>query len=132
MFKVIVAGSRWFENYSMLEKVLDETLSDVEKLQIVSGTAKGADRLGERYALKRKIPIKRFPADWNTYGKSAGYRRNADMAKYGDMLIAFWDGESKGTEHMINLAKREGIRILVVRYSDNDYELEWISNARKK
>ena len=91
-------------------------------MEIISGTAKGADKLGEAFADKCHIKVKRFPADWITYGKSAGYIRNEQMAKYAmsdnsyGVLIAFWDGKSKGTMHMINLAKKHGLEVHIVKY----------------
>ncbi len=78
--------------------------------------ARGADRLGERYAKERGYPVRLFPADWEKFGKSAGYRRNAEMAKYADGLIAFWDGRSAGTGHMIYLAKKNAIKVARYRY----------------
>ncbi len=72
---------------------------------IISGVAKGADQYGERYGLEHNIPIERYPADWDTYGKSAGYIRNSIMADIGDVVLVFWDGESKGAKHMFNLAE---------------------------
>lgn len=77
--------------------------------EIVSGTANGVDKLGENWAMYRRIPVKKFPANWNMYGKSAGYRRNLEMAGYADALVAVWDGESKGTKHMIDIARDKGI-----------------------
>lgn len=116
--KLIVAGSRGFDDYELLKETLDKALirfkyADVE---IVSGTAKGADKLGERYAKEHGCQVKRMPADWDRYGKSAGYRRNADMAKYADACIVFWDGKSRGTKHMIDLAHREYVEYRIVRY----------------
>ena len=72
---------------------------------IVSGGARGADLLGERYAQENGFAIERYPADWDRYGKSAGPRRNREMAKAGDYVICFWDGESRGTKSMIEYAK---------------------------
>ena len=76
--------------------------------------ARGADTLGEQYAKERGIPIRYFPADWQTLGKSAGYQRNVQMAQYADALVAFWDGRSKGTKHMIDTAQRFKLDIRVV------------------
>lgn len=112
--KLIVAGSRDFGNYQLLAKHLDEINSKYGITEIVSGTAKGADSLGELYAKINNIPIKKFPADWNRYGRSAGYIRNKDMAHYADACICFWINKSKGTGHMINLAKEYKIRLRVV------------------
>lgn len=116
--KLIIAGGRDFDDYDLLKDRIDFRLNgDYTNLEIVSGTARGADRLGERYAKENNIPIKRFPADWDKYGKSAGYIRNEQMAKYGTMLVAFWDGESRGTKHMIDLAKKYHLPIEIVRYA---------------
>jgi len=71
--------------------------------EIVSGGARGVDRLGERYARQRGLPCTVFPAQWGKYGKSAGPIRNAEMAKYADYGVAVWDGESRGTAHMLKL-----------------------------
>lgn len=112
MFKVIIAGTRTFQDYDLLRRYVDMKLSSVsmrDDIEIVSGCARGADTLGERYAAERGYPVKRFPADWQQYGKSAGYRRNQAMAQYADALIAFWDGQSRGTMHMIALAKEHGL-----------------------
>lgn len=114
--KVIIAGGRTFNDYQLLCEKCDHALSQQTEIEIVSGTANGADKLGERYAKEKGYSIKQFPADWNKFGKSAGYKRNEDMAKYGDALIAFWDGESKGTKHMIDLAKQYQLKIKVVNY----------------
>lgn len=108
--KTIIAGSRSFDNYDFLKDICRNFVIT----EIVSGTARGADQLGERYAKENNIPVKRFPADWNRYGKRAGYVRNAEMAGYGERLIAFWDGESKGTKMMIDLAEGKGLEVYVV------------------
>ena len=73
--KVIIAGSREFNNYMLLSEKCDLLLSQQSKIEIVSGTAKGADKLGERYAQERGYSVKQFPADWGKYGKSAGYQK---------------------------------------------------------
>lgn len=104
--KVIIAGSRTFTDYKALTEHCDHLLSNQYDIEIVSGTAQGADKLGERYAKEKGYPVKKFPANWDELGKKAGYIRNEQMAKYADALIAFWDGKSKGTKHMIELAKK--------------------------
>ncbi|MDO9593809.1 MAG: DUF2493 domain-containing protein [Lutibacter sp.] len=113
MIKVIIAGGRNFDDFIKLCQVCDEFLQDQNDIKIVSGASKGADLLGERYAAERNHPIKQFPADWRRYGKSAGLKRNIEMAAYADALIAFWDGESKGTKHMIELATQTGLNVEV-------------------
>ena len=103
MFKLIVAGSRSFNDYDLLKRKLDHLLAnkDLATVHIVSGTARGADQLGERYAKERGCQLDLFPANWARYGRSAGYERNARMASHADALVAFWDGSSPGTRNMI-------------------------------
>jgi len=114
--KIIIAGSRNFNDYNLLKTSCDNLLTQFTNIEIVSGTARGADKLGERYAREKGYDIKQFPANWDKFGKSAGYIRNDEMAKYSDMLIAFWDGTSKGTKHMIDLANKRGIKVEIVNY----------------
>ncbi len=101
--KVIIAGSREFTDYNLLKEKVDYMRTNGKFVidEIVSGTARGADQLGEDYAANNDIPVKEFPADWNTHGKAAGHIRNKQMAEYADALIAVWDGKSKGTKNMI-------------------------------
>lgn len=114
---VIVAGSRGFNDEAWLIDTLD-SIHRVEPITaIISGTARGADSLGERWAAARNVKCLRMPAKWDRYGKSAGYRRNEDMAKIANRLVAFWDGKSRGTQHMINIARERGIRSTVLTYS---------------
>lgn len=115
--KVIITGSRDFDEYNELCKFCDHVLQNQKEIEIVSGTAKGADQLGERYAKERGYSVKQFPADWDKHKRSAGYIRNEEMAKYSDALIAFWNGNSKGTEHMINLAKKYNLKIRICNYT---------------
>lgn len=119
MIKLIVAGSRTFADYSLLKQKLDFYLQAYlpsGDLEIVSGRARGADALGEQYARERHLPLKQFPADWDRFGRAAGYRRNEMMVRYATHCICFWDGTSKGTAHAISLAKRRGLVLRVVRY----------------
>ena len=115
--KVIIAGGRDFNQYEVLKDYCDKMLSQQSSsIEIVSGTAKGADQLGERYAKERGYPIKRFPADWDKHGKAAGPLRNKEMADYATALIAFWDEQSKGTKNMIETAKSLGLKVRVCHY----------------
>lgn len=114
--RIIIAGGRDFDNYKLLTNTLHEIVFYDPDAEIVSGKAKGADSLGEKYAKEMDIPIKEFPADWNKYGKSAGYIRNKQMAEYSDVLVAFWDGKSKGTKHMIDLAKENKLIVYIINY----------------
>lgn len=119
--KILVVGSRNFNNYEMLKNAIDTAVNTYGDVEIVSGGAKGADSLAEQYAKEKGYSLKVFPADWNKYGKSAGYRRNAEMHKYisefdDKLCIAFWDGQSKGTQHSFELAKQYKNPIIVVKY----------------
>lgn len=114
--RVIIAGGRNFDDYVLLFNKVQKYTMNMVSFEIVSGGAKGADSLGERYAKVNKVPLKIFKADWDKYGKGAGHIRNREMAEYATHLIAFWDGKSRGTENMINTAKELGLKVKVVRY----------------
>lgn len=102
--KVIVAGSReGFVARNVFEAIEESGFTVSE---VVSGTARGVDKDGEYYAKCRDIPVKQFPADWDAHGKRAGFLRNEQMAQYADALVAVWDGQSKGTKHMIDTMKK--------------------------
>lgn len=127
--RVIIAGSRNFNDYPRLEKSVIEILKKIrpsKELEIISGTANGADKMGERFALKYNVKIKRFPAQWDIYGKRAGYVRNNLMSEYAmendnhGVLIAFWDGKSKGTKMMIDIAERNGLEVFVINYNEEN------------
>ena len=120
--RIIVAGGRNYNDYTMLSNTLTnvlESCGDAKKI-IISGCCQGADALGEQYAKIHGIPIKRFPAEWMKYGKAAGPIRNRKMATYASegvgVLVAFWDGKSRGTESMIWLAKKYGLQTIIVKY----------------
>lgn len=115
-FKVIIAGSRGFDDYPGLCRVCDYMLKNKTNIEIVSGGAIGADRLGERYAKERGYKITQFIPNWDLFKKAAGYIRNSEMADYSDALIAFWNGKSKGTGHMIDLAESKGLKVKVAYY----------------
>jgi hypothetical protein len=111
MMKTIIAGSRTIDNIEDIITAVEQ--SGMVPSEVVCGGARGADALGKQYAEERNIPVVMFPADWNRYGKSAGYRRNVEMADYADGLIAVWDGESRGTYHMINIMRHMGKKVYV-------------------
>ena len=119
MVKVIIAGGRDYENYNELECVADHMLGklmDAHDIVIISGGARGADAMAMRYANHRGFELIVMPADWHTFGKSAGYKRNAQMAEAATHLIAFWDGKSRGTKHMIDIAHSMKIKVHVSSY----------------
>lgn len=112
LFRVIIAGKRSFNDYDTLRDVCDNILADKcrsHTVVVISGGADGADSLGERYAQERGYDLQRFPADWQQYGRAAGPIRNRQMADNADALIAFWDGESRGTKNMIETARKVGL-----------------------
>lgn len=109
--RVVIAGCRDYNNYAEAKSYIDFCLSNIRKennIVIVSGCASGADALGERYAKENGFKVELYPADWKTYGRSAGPRRNKQMAEAGDYVICFWDGKSKGTKSMIDCARKLG------------------------
>lgn len=124
MFRVIIAGSRGFSDYELLKNRLDYLLQNKRDVTIISGTARGAAQLGEKYAAERGYEVERHPADWDKHVKSAGYRRNAEMAEHSDALVVFWDGQSRGTQHMINLATEKGLAIRVISTFSNQFKYQ--------
>ena len=117
MKKLIIAGGRDFNDYNLMCAELDIFLSDNPDFTIIiSGMAKGADSLGTRYAKEHDINLIEMPANWNKFGRSAGYRRNEEMAKVADGCVCFWDDRSRGTGHMIDLSIKYGIHSGIVHY----------------
>ena len=124
-FKVIIAGSRGFSNYKLLREQCNKYHREKKKTSniiIVSGHARGADTLGEKYAQDEGFDLEIYPAQWKKLGKQAGYRRNEQMAEVADALIAFWDGESKGTKHMIDIMNAKSLQVKVVEYETTNKE----------
>ena len=109
--KLAIVGSREFNNYELLCKTLEkyENIS-----MIISGGAIGADKLGEKFAQNNNIEIKIFYPNWNTHGKKAGILRNKIIVENADEVIAFWNGESKGTLSTINFAKQLNKKCVVI------------------
>lgn len=109
----IIAGSRTINNYDLVKNCI--SMVNTEITEVVCGMAKGVDSWGRAWAIERGIPVKEFPAEWNKFGKAAGYRRNVDMARYAKendgCLILIWDGKSKGSGHMKNIAAEYGLKI---------------------
>ena len=109
--RVVIAGCRDYNNYDEAKPYIDYCLSNVRKennIVIVSGCASGADAIGERYAEENGFKVEKYPADWKTYGRSAGPRRNKQMAEVCDYVICFWDEKSAGTRSMISYARKCG------------------------
>ena len=118
-FRVIIAGCRDFNNYVTLKERCEYYLQNKMKTHnviIVSGHAPGTDTLGEKFANEHNLPCELHPADWKHYGKAAGPILNAEMAEVADALIAFWNGQSRGTKSMIELAQSKGLKVAVIRF----------------
>ena len=113
--KVIIAGSREIHDIAIVRTAMNNSKFDIT--EVVSGCARGVDKLGEKVATERGIIIKKFPADWSR-GKGAGFERNFEMANYADALIAVWDGKSRGTKHMIGVAETYKLLVYVQEVSN--------------
>jgi len=111
--KLIVAGSRTFTDYQFLCQVLAPDRYRITR--VLTGGARGAELLGYRWAWKHAIRHQRFRADWERFGKSAGVRRNHQMAQAGDMLVCFWDDVSTGSAHMISCMQQLGKPSVIIR-----------------
>ena len=111
--KLIIAGSRTFTNYQFLCQTLAPERHRIT--QVITGGARGADQLGYRWAWKHQVKHQLFRADWEHFGKSAGVRRNHQMAQAGDVLVAFWDDQSPGTAHMVQCMRHVGKPVVVIR-----------------
>ncbi len=126
-YRIIIAGTRDFNDYDMLYQelsafvnIIADNVSNQNQIEFVSGTARGADTLGEKFADETGYPVKRFHAKWNKYGKAAGPIRNEQMAEYASekngVLFVFWDGKSRGTKSMIKIAEMYGLEIHIIKY----------------
>ena len=121
-YRVIVCGGRDFSDEVLCFRSLDGILSRYGRCEIVSGHAKGADRLGEKYAEANGLECAVFPADWRRYGRGAGLIRNREMLLYAKqafpVVVAFWNGQSRGAKQMIDIAEQAGAAVHVVRYGN--------------
>ena len=108
---VIIAGSRTITDIEQVKRAVEASKMVVD--EVVSGGARGVDLLGEQWAAEAGVLVKRFPAQWDKFGKVAGYLRNQQMADYADALIACWDGQSRGTADMVRRAEKRGLAVYV-------------------
>ena len=127
--RVIIAGSRDMADYGAAKKAIAAALVEIggTRVRIVSGHCRGADLMGERYAHENGLELSVFPAEWNIYGRRAGFLRNTQMADFASeegnegTLIAFWDGQSRGTKMMIGIAQKKGIAVHVFDLEGRKY-----------
>src|SRR5690606_9119090 len=118
---LIIAGTRTFNNYSLLKNTVSlflENYPTEESITIISGGCRGADMLGEKWAKENEHEIIQFLPNWDLYGKAAGPKRNEEMAKNATHCLIFWDGRSKGTMSMIALAKKYKLSYKIVKYKE--------------
>ncbi len=99
--KMAVIGSRTFNDYERMKRILN--LYPITT--IISGHANGADTLAERYADERGLKKEIYKPDWDLFGKKAGFLRNTTIIENSDMVVAFWDGSSKGTKDSLDKAQ---------------------------
>lgn len=111
--RVIIAGSRGITDFGLVEQAIRQ--ANFVITEVVSGHAGGVDTLGERWAGLNGVTLKIFPAYWKEYGKRAGYLRNEEMAAYADAVICVWDGVSRGTKHMIDIANKRNLPLFVLK-----------------
>lgn len=109
--RTIIAGSRDIKDYALVVDAINK--APWKPSLIISGGAKGVDTLGEQWAEANDIPVEKYHANWKQFGRAAGPIRNRDMAEKADALIAIWDGKSKGTKSMIDLATNSGLPVYV-------------------
>ena len=114
--RIVVGGSRSFTDYGTLEKYLDTCLQDCTEITILSGHCQGADLMAERYATEHGLAIEVIPANWKKYGRAAGPIRNREMVEHSDVVIAFWDGKSRGTRSLIEYARalKKELRVVMI------------------
>ncbi len=124
IFYCLIVGSRSFNDYKCLKFNCDSLLINQQNICVVSGGARGADSFAEQYAKEKGYDLKIFKANWNLFGKQAGFIRNEEMHKYISQfnkrgVIAFWDGQSKGTEQNFQLSKKYNNEIKIIKYKEN-------------
>jgi hypothetical protein len=139
MSRILICGSRSFDDYYILSKIVDCLIKNYPNPEIVSGGSIGADRLAERYASEHRLSNRVFKADWDQFGKKAGYLRNCQMHEYiaqaeNRLCIAFWDGSSLGTKHNFELVKQydtnlcifnQRTKILTYQFTHDDIRREF-------
>jgi hypothetical protein len=116
--KIGIVGTRSFDNYELLkESILQKCkVEDIDLL--ISGGAQGADLLAEQFADEYNVKKLIFKPNWQIYGSQAGFLRNTHIVDNSDILIAFWDGKSKGTQDSITKAQQRGIPFTVINYDN--------------
>ena len=107
MFRIGIGGCRFFDDYSFFQNKLDSVIAKVmccDNIIILSGHCRGTDMMAEKYAKERGYSLELYPAKWSEYGRCAGVIRNKEIVNNSDLIVAFWDGKSKGTKNLIENA----------------------------
>jgi len=115
--KVVICGSRNLENYRLVEEAVSRSGYSIST--VISGGARGVDRLGMAFARAHHLPVQVFMPDWERLGKRAGFVRNRQMAEIAEAVVAVWDGQSRGTRHMIELASLRNLPCFVLLVNCN-------------
>lgn len=115
--KLAIVGSRTFTDIDGLDRFINESIDLNAVTHIVSGGARGADTCAEEIAVRYGKEMIVFNPDWDRFGKSAGYRRNVDIINNSDVIVAAWDGQSKGTKHSIDIANQQEKPVHIFRYA---------------
>lgn len=126
--RTIIAGSRSIDSIDAV-RVAVSFCGWIPSV-VISGCAAGVDLLGEQWAKENGIPIEKFPAEWNKFGKSAGPIRNGQMANAAEALIAVWDGSSSGTKNMIEQATKKGLKVSVFQVRKKSLRTWWFSSEK--
>jgi len=115
--KLGIIGSRNITNFKTFEPYITKIVQDENITTLVSGGATGVDSFAEKYSVKHQLKLILYKPNWQKHGMNAGFIRNHDIIKSSDIILAIWDGSSKGTKHSINLANNYGkpIKIITVR-----------------
>lgn len=111
--KVLICGSRNLSDPVLVSQAVSQ--SGITPTHIISGGARGVDRLAGEYAEHNGIEFTEYLAEWDRYGKRAGFMRNCVMVGIAEAVIAIWDGESRGTKHSIDYATSQGKQVFVLR-----------------
>lgn len=111
-----IVGSRDFTNYNFLRDTLEQNplIKRLHIKKIITGDAKGVDSLARQYALEKSIYCVAYQAIWAEHGFAAGPIRNQQIINDSDILVAFWDGNSKGTKNSIELAIKKKIPLVII------------------
>lgn len=116
--KIAIVGGRDFNDYEFLKKEVDKYIDEnkISNITIISGGAKGADFLAEKFAAEMDFEVIVFKPNYEKYGRGATIVRNTQIIENSDIVFAFWDGKSKGSYDSIKKAEKLGKKLLIINY----------------